>query len=159
MKKFKTILIIACIWLVTLGGAYWYGCYITNRDAKPDDPGGQQFIPSPGTAQGTLTLTDLRYYNEAMRFFITATGPGSGEWVISRPEKWRPPPPPDHIITLGLGGGYHCGYGLPGGSFGYMRRVGSLVGINVYLGPEIAISAADARTIAAQVWVKAAAVF
>lgn len=164
MKTWKKILIIICVvfvFMAAYGGAcYWYGCYVTNKNAREagnDVADKGKFIPKKNTAPGTITMSDLRYYDAVMRFFIMATGPGSGEFVLPRPDKWMPPPPIQHILSIGIGGGYYCGYWLPGISLGYLYRIASLGRINVYIGPELEICAANARDVAVQMWLKAEA--
>lgn len=154
--KTKVILIITTCLLfigcIILYGVLMYqkGWDAAQRDALPDDDKTVIVEPVKGHPC-TISIDDVRFYDLAIKFIMSSTGPGKGEGTIRRPEKWLPPEPPKNMLLLGLGGGYYAGSWLPSGSLDYLRRVGGFRGVDFYLGPGLSVSALDERPAAAHV--------
>jgi len=146
----KTKLLIAGVVVVLAAliashiGVYYAGYNAAEHDAQPlpGDPT-PQVKPVKGKPC-TITIQDVRYYNEVATFLMTATGPGAGEGSIPRPERWKEKVR-NNLLMIGLGGGYYAGSWLPSGSLDYLRRVGSFQGVDFYLGPGLSVAALDER--------------
>lgn len=93
---------------------------------------------TPTGQQYSVIVSDLQYYKSYMSFIATSNGEGKAKIEIDRPKIWEAP---QRMFSLGLGGGYYCGYWLPGGSIGHYWRLGSIKETNFYVGPELSISA------------------
>lgn len=131
-------------------GVYYAGYNAAEHDARPlpGDP-----TPQVKPVQGkpcTITITDVRYYTDVATFLILATGPGAGEGIIGRPERWKDKVR-NNLLMIGLGGGYYSGSWLPAGSIDYLRRVGGFKGVDFYIGPGLSVAAMNERPAAEHV--------
>jgi hypothetical protein len=127
------------------GIGYWYGSRPLLTQPSETKPIVITPISKPVPGQPFfLTVDELNYFERYLSCMITATAQGKAKLEIDRPLAWSIP---TRMWTLGLGGGYYCGYWMPGGTIGHLWRIGGIRKLNLYMGPELAISAYDKTNI------------